>query len=286
MKVAVFGSTGFVGRHVIEELDACGIECVGVSRSVVNERTVQIDFDKISSFDVIPSDVDAAIICSAKLPQRSYSLEDTRAFMHDNVNGVLSILDWASRTHVRKIVYCSTLSMIPPARTAGPLIDIRSHAVYKVSKAAAEHLVSEFCVKQSIDYTILRIASVYGPGMKPDVLKTVVDAAKTGGAFTVSNRQVVVDFVHVSDVAAAAVASLSKPLPSPYVNASSGTPIPLLDVCGLIEKIIGSKLNVEVRGDEPVEVSIHSIDTFRKLLDREPTPIEVGLKELIRLYTA
>ncbi len=284
MKVAVFGSTGFVGRKITELLNLRGIAHLGVSRSKTSDNHVAVDFTIPASFDSIPPDVDSAIICSAKLPQRTYTIDDTRAFIDDNVHGLISILDWASRRNVKRLVYCSTLSMVPSPSANGPLIDTRAHAVYKISKAAAEHLFANFCANHSIDFTVLRIASVYGAGMKPDVLKTIIDAVRTGGAFTLSNRNVVVDFVHVQDVAQVAVDSLNNAGGAGYINVSAGTPISMIDICSIIERIIGSKLTMNVQGAAPLDYRVHDTARFRELLGRDPWTLEEGLQELIHSY--
>jgi nucleoside-diphosphate-sugar epimerase len=278
-RVALFGRTGFIGRKVAEQLGAASIPFVGISSSSSGEDTIRIDLSDVNAFTAIPSDVDRVIICYAKLPQRSYSINDIRDFLESNVEATINILDWAARASIRRIVYCSTLSMIP-AHDEGFLIDIHSHYPYKITKAAAEHLLAGFCAEKKIPFMILRIASVYGPGMKPDVIKMIVDSASKGNTFTLNNKNASADFVHVDDVATAIVKSLSVEPADFIVNVSSGTHTLLAELC----RIVDPEMKVVTLSDSPVATREHSSSEFRTLIGREPVNIREGILEMINHY--
>ena len=257
MKVALFGRSGFIGSRVADILQQKSIASSGVSRS--------------EPFASIPTDVDSAIICSSKLPQRTYSLKDIKEFINSNVVGLLDILSWAEERKISRIVYCSTLSMMPGA--SPELIDTRSHYPYKISKAAAEHLFTAWCREQKVSYMVLRIASVFGPGMKPDVLSTMIDSVTNGTVFTLSNKQAAADFVHIDDVATALVAALTAE-PNRVVDATSGAPVLLVDAWKTIAKILGKENSkIDVKTDQPVNtppVFAHSLQFIDKQKAGQP----------------
>ncbi|HZY79663.1 MAG TPA: NAD(P)-dependent oxidoreductase [Cyclobacteriaceae bacterium] len=282
-RVALFGRTGFIGSRVADHLKDGSIPFTGISTSTSGADTIKVDLSDLSSFKSIPGDVDCAIICSAKLPQRSYGPGDIREFIDANVQSVVNVLHWASQSSIRRIVYCSTLSMIPAhseINSESMLVDTRSHYPYKISKAMAEHLVAGFCSERKIEFMILRIASVYGPGMKPDVIKTIIEAAINNGSFTLSNKNATADFVHVNDVAAAVVASLSASPANRIISVSSGIQLPLAELC----KIVSPDLNIVIQSDTPVSTRVHSDKEFRKLIGREPKNIRDGMREMINYY--
>jgi len=282
-KVALFGRTGFIGSRVADELKNSSIPFIGISTSSLTGDTIKVDLSDLSSFRSIPYDIDHVIICSAKLPQKSYGPNDIREFIEANVQSVINILDWASQSSIRRIVYCSTLSMIPSHNEIGSetfLVDTRSHYPYKASKATAEHLLAGFCNDKKIEFMILRMASVYGPGMKPDVIKAMIEAAMNSNSFTLSNKNATADFVHVDDVAKAIVASLLVSPPNRIISVSSGKQLPLAELC----RIISPDLNVVTQSDTPVSTRVHSATEFQKLLGREPKSIQEGMREMINYY--
>lgn len=273
MKVALFGRSGFIGSRVAEVLQRQSIAYTGVSRSQAGSDTVVVNYQEPASFASIPNDVDAAIICSSKLPQKAYSLQDTKDFIGSNVIGLLNTLEWAKNRKLSRIVYCSTLSM---------LVDNGAHYPYKISKAAAENLFTAWCREQQVPYIVLRIASVYGPGMKPDVLSVMIDAARNGKVFTLSNKQASADLVYVDDVATALVAALTT-APNRIIDASSGAPALLFDVWKTIAGIVGTAdATIEVKADQPTNAPIYSPQEFNSLLKGKQVTLEAGLKELVK----
>ena len=284
MKVALFGRTGFVGSSVATILKQNSVPFIGVSRSQTTTDTIAVDWMDAKSLQTIPSDITSIIICSSRLPQKTYAPADIREFFNSNVLGLLNLLEWAKQRNISRIVYCSTLSMIPkPGKNE--LIDTQAHYPYKISKAAGEHMLMGFCREHKIDYVVLRIASVYGPGMKPDVVHTMIETARSGGVFTLNNRDTRVDLVHVDDVAAAAVESLTVTTANNVINVTSGAPEKLIDLWELVKKIVGAKdARVEVKSDVPIESVSYSSTVFNSLIKRKPIDLETGMKGLIKTY--
>jgi UDP-glucuronate 4-epimerase len=285
MKVALFGRTGFIGSNVAGILHQRHIPFVGVSRTRSSPDTIAINWMNPQMLDNIPADITAAIICSSKLPQASYKVSDIREFITSNVLGLLNVLEWTKRRKVSRVVYCSTLSMIPKRRDGPDLIDTQSHYPYKISKAAAEHLLAGYCRENSIDHIILRIASVYGPGMKPDVINTMINAAKSGSVFTLTDRSAEVDLVHVNDVALAAVESINVQHPSPVINVTSGEPVKLIDLWCFIKEIVGiQQASIAIKGDTGVILPVYSASGFERLISRPMIDLRTGISDLIKTY--
>jgi nucleoside-diphosphate-sugar epimerase len=285
MKVALFGRTGFIGSNVAGILRHRHIPFVGVSRTISSSDTIAINWMNAQSLDKIPADITAAIICSSKLPQTSYQASDIRDFITSNVLGLLNILEWAKRRKVSRVVYCSTLSMIPKSTDGPGLIDTQSHYPYKISKAAAEHLLTGYCCENGIDHMILRIASVYGPGMKPDVVHAMIHAAKSGSTFILKDRSTEADFVHVNDVALAAVESLNVQPANAVINVTSGEPVKLIDLWKLVKDIAGiQQASVEIKGDNATTSSVYSATDFKRLINRPLIDLETGIRDLINTY--
>lgn len=272
MKVALFGRSGFIGGNVANILQQRNIPFVGVSRT--------------DSLDDIPTDVTVVIICSSKLPQKSYDASDIREFINSNVLGLINILEWARHRNVSRVVYCSTLSTMPKKNDGTELVDTQSHYPYKISKAAAEHLLIGYCRENKIDCISLRIASVYGPGMKPDVIHAMIQTATSGSTFVLNDRSAQADFVHVNDVALAVVESATMQPANRIVNITSGAPVKLIALWELVKKIIGNQnASIEIKGDMALPSHEYSAIDFNRMLGRPTIDLQTGIRELIKTYS-
>lgn len=283
MKVALFGRTGFIGSNIADVLQQRDIPFIGISRSKTSPDTIAIDWMNEGALDNMPTDITAAIICSSKLPQKTYEPNDIREFITSNVLGLINILAWAKRRKVSRLIYCSTLSMLPDENKGVELINTQSHYPYKISKAAAEHLLTGYCRENGIDHVVLRIASVYGQGMKPDIINLMIQTAKAGGVFTLDNRNAEADFVHVQDVALAAVKSLQIQPAGAVINVTSGAPIKLKDLWDLVNETVGNPIaSIHVRSETPVTSRIYSAEEFKTLIARSPIDLQTGIRNLIK----
>jgi len=271
MKVALFGHTGFIGGNVANVLQERNIPFVGVSRT--------------QPLDKLPTDITTTIICSSKLPQKTYDASDIREFVNSNVLGLINILEWAKSRNISRVVYCSTLSMMPKTKGAVDLIDTKSHYPYKISKAAGEHLLQGYCRDNNIEYVILRIASVYGPGMKADVIHTMFQAANSGGAFILNDRNAEADLVQVDDVALAAVESLTVKPSNRVINVSSGDPIKLIALWEIVKELVGNQqTTIEIKGESAVSSNVYPANDLTSLINRPITDLRTGIRDLIKSY--
>jgi nucleoside-diphosphate-sugar epimerase len=284
MKIALFGGSGFVGKRVLESLQENSFEVTEISRNPVSNRNYQADITQLNSLSVIEKNFDIVVICSSQLPQREYHEQDFSRFIDVNIKGICNILIWAGQSGVKKIIYCSTLSFLPTkSEDESELMDTNSHYLYKISKAAAEHLVIGFCKQRNMEYSSLRIASVYGPGMKKDILHLFYQKIIQGEKIIIQNSTFAVDFIHVDDVAKAVVKSCQYPVKK-IINIGSGNLITLPDLIQLIAKLVNRQVpSMEILSREPIERRIYSANTVRSIIP-EIRSLEAGLRDLISTW--
>jgi dTDP-L-rhamnose 4-epimerase len=121
---------------------------------------------------------------------------------------------------------------------------------YAATKAAQEHLVSAWARETGASVVALRYHNVYGPGLPRDtpyagVAAIFLSSLLRGEPATVfEDGGQARDFVHVADVAAANVLSLSAPsaaVPGGLVplNVCSGTPVTILEVARSLTGAVG-----------------------------------------------
>jgi nucleoside-diphosphate-sugar epimerase len=287
MKIALFGGSGFVGSCLLKELEKRNFEILEISRLPISRNAIAADIFKREELDKITGLFDAVIICSSKLPISKYEAEDIHHFVDTNIVGINNILIWSKQRNVSKIIYCSTLSFLPSSSGFTDevvLLDVGNHYMYKVSKAASEHFVMGFCGNEGIDFCVLRIASVYGVGMKKDILYNFTSKIKSGEKIVLQTSNVTADFIHVEDVVRVIIKCLEVEVKNQIINVASTDPIKLIELISLLGQLLNMKLpEVEVLSTKQIENKLYSVKKMNGLVG-DTIPLSLGLQQLINSW--
>lgn len=154
MKIAITGGTGFIGKHLANDLSGRGHQVVVIARGrysrggaapvPANVSYVQAD---VTEVDALSS---AFAGCAAVVDCAGTSHEDgSQTFEHVHVEGARSVVEAARRAGVKKIVLVSFLRARPDIPSA-----------YHITKWAGEEIVRN----SGVPYVILKAGLVYGPG--------------------------------------------------------------------------------------------------------------------------
>lgn len=284
MKIAVFGGNGFIGRAVGERLRQNGHSFFEVSRNATDKGAFKADITDYNSLKTIEQQADVVIICTATLPKKTYSVDDVNVFIEGNITGIHNVLKWALERGVSRVIYCSTLSMVPTAegtRYEKELIDISSHYLYKITKATGEHLVMGFCREHQLHYYVLRITSVYGKEMKKDIIDLIAGKIERSEKFVITDHNAMVDYIHVKDVAKTIVACLFNANTNRIINVASGRNVKLKELAEIISRILGKRLEIEVKSENSNSYLENNIEAMIGLIGNEVTLLEQGLQDLL-----
>ena len=166
MKIAITGGTGFVGRHLAEQLLAEGHEVVLVARHVEQGKSEKSPFlaqttrEKWGTRDAVTrvasdlSDIDilsaAFAGCEAVAHCAGINREiGGQTYQRVHIDGTRNAVEAARRAGVRRIALMSFLRARP-----------RCGSAYHESKWAAEEIVRN----SGLEYTIFKAGMVYGRG--------------------------------------------------------------------------------------------------------------------------
>lgn len=192
MKVFLTGATGFIGRALIDELDASRCELVtclvrdparlaGAHSRPTYVRAVRGDLLDPTSYETDLAGIDVVCHLAAAVGR-------VRAQDHERVNveGTSKLLQAAERQGVRRFVHVSTIAVNFPDKSASP---------YGRTKEEAESRVKS----SRLDWAIVRPTIVLGPGsgwgLKLDAL------ARAPIPFTFGSGRARLQPIHVRDVA-------------------------------------------------------------------------------------
>lgn len=210
--VLVTGGTGFLGSHLVETLRHGG-ETVRTCGRGPRPPDVHADVDYqqadlagTASLDGLVEGVDV-VVHAAGAASSTATPEEMEEV---NVTGTRRLLEAAVEAGVGRVVYVSTSSVYgKKVVLPQPVVeDAECHpgAGYAASKWRAEQAAWELADK-GLPVTVLRPATIFGPGAVKLVASTILDAAieRWAGleAFAVPRRPVEMRLVHVDDVVAA-----------------------------------------------------------------------------------
>ncbi len=191
-RIAVTGSSGFIGRHVTAHFAAGGDTVVPVRRpfEAVSLRETLRGADAV---------VHLAGVVSALRPQDYYTA---------NVDGTRSVAE-AARDAGVPLIHISSLAAAGPASPRSPRSEDDPPAPindYGRSKLEGEHALKTI---DGLRWTILRPGVVYGPGDR--ALLPVFRLAERGWLPLVGRIDAAYSFVHVTDLVRAISAAVDAP---------------------------------------------------------------------------
>lgn len=261
--ITVIGATGFVGRHLIAELErrGTGFQAPGRDEGLAGRRLGDL------------------VYCAGVTADFR---ERPLATVEAHVGTLERILRGAT---VDSVVYLSTTRFYRGpgvAREADPLrLDpADSDQLYDVSKAAGEALV----LASGIPALVLRAASVFGvdPG-SGNFLPTIIGAALHEGEVTLrSSLDTTRNYVGVDDLVHALLALMDAGARG-IVNVSEPRPVSHREIAEPLAELTGC--SVAVAPGAPTETApVVSIDRLRGAIDFRPEPIVDALPRLVEGY--
>lgn len=175
----------------------------------------------------------------AALTHVALSEEDPAAYRRVNVDGTEAVAVAAARAGVSTVILTSTGHVYGMPRTL-PVTEAHEVAplsAYASSKWEAERTLAAILAPSQTAWVVARLSNVYSEASSPEtVIGRAVHACATTGEIRLRNLQVVRDFLHAVDVAAALIALAGRPdqTAGELVNVSSGVGVPVGTIAQLL----------------------------------------------------
>ena len=247
MKVLVTGGAGLIGMALRRLLPAQGHSIVAIDRTRFGRddpALVEMDLGDAHGLCALARahDFDAVAHCGAisgPMMSRGRPMEIVDA----NIVGTANVLEAARVTAIRRVVFCSSISVYGDAgdATLTETTPLRPSSVYAASKAAGEQMVEGFAREYGVDGVSLRIGRVYGPYRRGDCpIKAMIEDSRAGRLTTVPAAPgFLYHFVWVDDVARAIATALAAPsLPSRACNVGSGEAATMSEIIALARQAL------------------------------------------------
>lgn len=270
-RVLVSGGSGFIGRHVVTDLQRAGARVRVVDLKAHPDPSIDIVLGDIAEAPVLERAFDGgfdSVVHLAAVTSVLRSLEHPRLTYRTNVAGTQEVLEAARAAGVRSLAFASTNAVTGPME-ATRIVEsatLRPLTPYGATKAAAEMLMSAYTASYGVRCTSLRLTNVYGPGMqaKDSIVARLMRAIRLGGTFEIygDGRQVR-DYVHVSDVVAAIELALTREDWHGPMVIGTGTSLSVLEVVEEVRRVSGAELDVRHGPPKPGEMPAVIVDPSR-----------------------
>ncbi|MFZ0031952.1 MAG: NAD-dependent epimerase/dehydratase family protein [Candidatus Cybelea sp.] len=298
MRVIVTGGAGFIGSHIADAYAARGHELLvidslwehgGGRRANVRDGVSFVQMDvRDEGIGRIFAEFKPEIV-SHHAAQHSVAIS-ARDPVYDaqvNVIGLLNVLEHASRSGARKVIYASSGATFgTPERL--PITDATPQhptSPYGITKMVGEHYLEFYRDDKKLDFTALRYGNVYGPRQDPNgeagVISIFIGKFLTHQPVRIDwDGEQTRDYVFVSDVAKANVAALERGSGEAYVI-GTGVKTSVNEIYRALVSISGFEAPIEHAPRRPGDARDAQFDAARARTELDWNP-STSLGEGIR----
>jgi UDP-glucose 4-epimerase len=267
--IVIIGATGFIGMYAVEEFLNRGYEVLatGNTNEVARDYLISLgatylslDINKEEDIEKLPkNNVEGVILLGGLLPANAKvnlsHEENARDYILTNTVGTINILEYCRKNKIQKIISTSSYADVYNSWSKEKALTeneprnfslIGDHAVYVISKNAANDLINYYNCQHNLQGSVFRLPPVYGVGphdviydngiSKKSGIATFIEKAQTGEEIEILGDSMVSrDIVYVKDVATALVKAIESEDSKGLYNITSGVGITLK---GQVETVI------------------------------------------------
>ncbi len=299
-EVLVTGAAGYLGRALIDGLLAAGLSVRALARRTETPRDPRLTWvegdlrDPEFDYDALLAGVRIAYHLAWSNVPYSANLDPVADVM-DNVAPTMRLAEGAARVGARLVFTSSGGTVYGRLERTQADEDhpTRPISFYGMSKLAAEQYLRLYAELRGLDLTILRIANVYGPGQASGrnfgALATFAERAIRGEEIVIwGDGEVVRDYVYVTDVVAALVASGNSVVSGRVFNVGSGQGQSLNQILEALAPITPPlKVRREAARDYDVPTSLLEIGRARDEIGWAPAvEFGEGIARTVRAWKA
>ena len=305
----VTGAAGFIGSRVTEMLIDQGHTVTGVDnmndaydvrmkeyrlrklQALSGFNFQKLDISDRADVEKLPA-FEAVINLAARAGVRD-SIENPWAFIESNLTGTLNLLELARQRGIKKFIQASTAGIYganPPLPTPENAESDHPLQPYAASKKSAEVLCYSYYFMHSLDVTVLRYFTVYGPAGRPDMVmfrfaKWISEGQPVHLYGTGDQSR---GFTFLDDIARGTILAL-RPMGFETINLGGHETITINQMISMLEELTGKKAQVMRHPAHRADILANwaDISKAKRLLGWEPQmDLVEGMKHMVDWYRA
>ena len=202
-KILIFGSSGFLGNHLVESLVENN-EVIGFDIIHPKNKHKNVSYIKGSILDkaLVSNAMKGVDIVYhfAAMTDLDTVNDNPAAAIEINIAGTSNILDSCIEEKIKRLIFSSSVYVYSKAG-----------GIYKSTKQACELLIKDYDKMYNLNYTILQLGSVYGPSssQKNLISRLIIESIANGAMQHYGTGNEVRQYIYIKDVIRAAIASLN-----------------------------------------------------------------------------
>ena len=255
-KILVFGGSGFLGSHVVDQLSQSGFEVTifdKIKSQFIKDNQKMILGDILDEKDVNNVVKENDVIYNfAGLADIEESKKNPIGTVKQNILGNTIILDACVKNNIKRYIFGSTVYVYS---------DLGSF--YRVSKQACENYIEHYNQTYGLEYTILRFGSLYGPrsDLKNGIYRFIYQALKEKKITWNGSKNAMREFIHVGDAANCAVKILEPEFINQHLILTGQQSITIENLFIMIQEIL-KKENISFNFDENSQSEHYKITPY------------------------
>lgn len=201
MKILITGSTGFIGKHLVNKLleEQHQVFCtVNKNKSISHERIETINFEDHTSNEIVnflkEKEIEG-VIHLASLFLSSHKTEDVGILIDTNVKFSSILLDCAAAAKVKWFINTGTFFQHFNNAEYSPV------NLYAATKQAFQVISQYYIEIEAIKFITIKLSDTYGSGdTRSKVFNLWNNAANSGEILEMTEGNQVIDITHIDDV--------------------------------------------------------------------------------------
>ncbi|MDC1164929.1 NAD-dependent epimerase/dehydratase family protein [Gammaproteobacteria bacterium] len=298
MNILITGSAGFIGFNLALDLCSRGYSVIGVDNlndyySVTLKKSRLNVLLKYKNFTFFKKDlnqldelnpnlnidlfINLAAQAGVRLPASKFS-----HYIHSNISGFNSVLDFCNKNSIKKLIYASSSSVYGDSNSI-PFSEDQSistpKSFYAASKIFNENLAYIHSAQNNLSAIGLRFFTVYGPWGRPDMAYfTFADAIFSQNELILNNKgEMERDMTYIDDIVQGINLSieaiqLDSLATHQIFNLGNDYPVRTIQLIGLLEERLGRRAIIKHHQTlNEIESTHADLRISNSLLGYEPT---------------
>ncbi len=255
-RILLFGSTGFLGKSIMDAISKNGNEIFTLNRSTWEEGSLnsfRADILEPSSYVQLIKEISPQILITT-------AWATTDGFWHsesnyDYMRATIKLADIALSGNVEHFIGLGSSAELDNTIgfNAALKTEMKPSTEYGKSKAEAGLKISEIAKAHEKNFSWLRIFQAYGRYEKASrLIPLVIQCLSNGKKIELQSASKVLDWIHTEDVASAVNYILQKDFSEHFLDVGTSKGTSVLEVVELIATLLGSDKNlIEIPIEEP-----------------------------------
>ena len=277
INILVTGSTGFIGKHLIKELNKIDVNIFPTTRK-------DGDICLTETWNNYP-DCELVIHLAAKsfIPDSWLDIYD---YSKTNLLSTIAALEYCKKRNAKLIFISSYLYGNPLTLPISENTPLKIQNPYALTKKWAEESCEFYSLNYNIPITIIRPFNVYGPGQSSHFLiPHIINQLKYNKEIRVKDLEPMRDYIYITDLVNAIIKSININRKFEIFNIGSGISYSVSELILIIQKIYGSNLPIlsdKISRNCEIINTVADISKANQILNWSPSyDIYSGLKETL-----